>query len=98
MTVKPWLSVIVAPTGAPRGNPAKPDARLQLDWVHGYRAQDVRGNLRYNHLGNLVYVPACMPACCPWCRVAPGAVAFRLVTGSRVCWLQVQRGDTGCHL
>ena len=58
MTVKPWLSVIVAPTGAPKGNPSKPGSRLLLDWVHGYRAQDVRGNLRYNMSGSLVYVHA----------------------------------------
>ena len=64
MTVKPWLSVIVAPTGAPKGNPSKPGSRLLLDWVHGYRAQDVRGNLRYNMSGSLVYVPAGVDARC----------------------------------
>ena len=33
-------------------------ADLDLEWVHGYRAQDVRNNLRYTSDGSIVYSAA----------------------------------------
>ena len=32
-----------------------PDASLQLEWVHGYRALDCRNNIRYTAEGCIVY-------------------------------------------
>jgi len=32
-----------------------PDAVLQLDWIHGYRASDCRNNVRYTSDGCMVY-------------------------------------------
>lgn len=58
LAVKPWISTIVPPTGAPRGNPRAPPVDVRLDWVHGMRAQDARGMARYNHLGQILYPAA----------------------------------------
>ncbi len=32
-----------------------PDAVLHLEWVHGYRGNDVRNNVRYMVDGSVVY-------------------------------------------
>lgn len=60
MAVKPWLGAIVEPTEPPRINPSKPDDELQLEWVHGYRAQDARNNLFYTASGEIVYTAAAL--------------------------------------
>ena len=56
--VKPWLGAIVAPTNHPEQDLAAPSSRLELDYVHGYRAQDASNNLFYNAAGEVVYSSA----------------------------------------
>lgn len=50
-----WLGAIVAPSRMPRTTTEPPARRLQLEWVHGYRAFDSRSNLVYNSNGDIVY-------------------------------------------
>ncbi len=35
-----------------------PDLTVELEWVHGYRSDDSRNNLRYNADGEIVYIAA----------------------------------------
>jgi microtubule-associated protein-like 6 len=56
--VKPWLGAVVAPTNHPEQDIAAPKLGLELDYVHGYRAQDARNNLFYNASGEVVYSSA----------------------------------------
>lgn len=58
MAVKPWVGAIVEPTVPPKFDPSVPDVELSLEWVHGYRAQDARDNLRYTKMGEIVYTAA----------------------------------------
>jgi len=58
MAVKPWKGAIQAPSAPPTENTSAPSAGLELEWVHGYRAQDTRSNLFYNDGGNIVYSAA----------------------------------------
>lgn len=46
--VKPWLGAIVEPTYHPPKNNTKPDITYNIDFVYGYRTEDVRMNLYYN--------------------------------------------------
>ena len=32
-----------------------PDASLELEYIHGYRCEDARNNLRYTRTGDIVY-------------------------------------------
>ncbi len=35
-----------------------PDVGIELEWVHGYRSDDARNNVRYNYEGDIVYPAA----------------------------------------
>jgi microtubule-associated protein-like 6 len=45
--VKPWVGSTVPPSRPPPENHTETDSVLKLEWIHGYRAQDCRNNLRY---------------------------------------------------
>jgi len=50
MAVKPWIGQMKEPTGftkPQRGASQKPNVRMDLEWVHGYRAHDCKNNLTY---------------------------------------------------
>lgn len=59
MAVKPWLGVVKnsVPTNYKRqkGDNEAPDASLELEYIHGYRCEDARNNLRYTRTGDIVY-------------------------------------------
>jgi WD40 repeat protein len=55
MAVKPWIGAMKEPSKMPKVNPAAPDRKLTIDWVHGFRAFDSRSNLVYNKEGDIVY-------------------------------------------
>ena len=54
---KPWIGAMKAPTNfqPPKGKMGAPSAKLELDYVHGYRAKDCRNNLRYLKDGRIAY-------------------------------------------
>ena len=58
--VKPWVGGVVAPSYSVPANNNTVDTSLQLEFVHGYRAQDCRQNLKYNIAGDIVYNAACV--------------------------------------
>ena len=64
MAVKPWLGVVqhsVPTSYKPHpGEKAAPDASLVLEYVHGYRCEDARNNLRYTRSGKVVYHTAAL--------------------------------------
>ena len=47
VAVKPWLGTIVPPTNPPKPTKDAPEVSLELECVHGYRAQDARNNARF---------------------------------------------------
>eukprot|EP00698_Gefionella_okellyi_P014107 TRINITY_DN389_c0_g1_i1.p1 TRINITY_DN389_c0_g1~~TRINITY_DN389_c0_g1_i1.p1 ORF type:complete len:769 (-),score=209.02 TRINITY_DN389_c0_g1_i1:235-2541(-) len=57
MAVRPWLGAVVNPSGfkAASNSAAEPDQKLKLEWVYGYRGDDVRGNVYYTATGKLLY-------------------------------------------
>uniref|UniRef100_K3WHU2 EF-hand domain-containing protein n=1 Tax=Globisporangium ultimum (strain ATCC 200006 / CBS 805.95 / DAOM BR144) TaxID=431595 RepID=K3WHU2_GLOUD len=57
MAVKPWLGAVVAPSSASEMNlkSTSPDAYLELERVHGYQAQNVANNARYDSNGKIIY-------------------------------------------
>jgi WD40 repeat protein/Ca2+-binding EF-hand superfamily protein len=57
-TNRPWKSTAVAPDAAPKENNAAPSESMNLQWVHGYRAQDARNNAFYNPYGEICYSSA----------------------------------------
>jgi hypothetical protein len=64
MAVKPWVGAIKAPSNVSRrathGPTKAPSARLDLVHVHGYQGQTVRGNVRYDHKGDVLYHAAAL--------------------------------------
>lgn len=56
MAVKPWLGAVVPPSNANsmRLISSPPDARLELERVHGYQAQRAANNARYDASGKLI--------------------------------------------
>jgi WD40 repeat protein len=57
MAVKPWLGAIKSPSdfAKPQRDYSKaPEINLVLDYVHGYRCKDSRGNIYYNSEGKVV--------------------------------------------
>ena len=62
MAVKPWLGAMIAPTDYKEGKmeTKPPKAALELDYVHGYRAKDMRNNVRYLKDGSIVYNAAAL--------------------------------------
>jgi len=55
---EPWVASVAEPTVLPPSDLAVPRDALQLEWVHGYRAQDARQNLFYTAGGSAVVYPA----------------------------------------
>ena len=59
MATKPWIGVVKnsVPTGykQEKGVINAPDACLDLEYIHGYRCEDTRNNLRYTQQGKVVY-------------------------------------------
>eukprot|EP00164_Ancoracysta_twista_P003608 GFYU01004833.1.p1 GENE.GFYU01004833.1~~GFYU01004833.1.p1 ORF type:complete len:841 (-),score=277.23 GFYU01004833.1:156-2678(-) len=55
--VKPWIGAICAPTDyqAPSDLNNAPQQSLQLDWVYGFAAQEMRNNLFHSATGKVVY-------------------------------------------
>jgi microtubule-associated protein-like 6 len=60
VAVKPWLGTIVPPTNPPKPTRKGPEVALELECVHGYRAQDARNNALYNYKGDVVYSTAAL--------------------------------------
>jgi microtubule-associated protein-like 6 len=63
MAIKPWLGAIKAPSNftKPALNQNKPpQVNLDLNYVFGYRAKDMRNNVRYLKNGNIVYNAAAL--------------------------------------
>ena len=58
VAVKPWVGSVVPPSAPPKEDPSAPEEGLVLEWVHGYRSHDVRGNVRYLTTGEIVYTAA----------------------------------------
>lgn len=60
MATLPWLGAIKAPTGySPSdADTSKPDAALELEYVHGYRCRGVYNNIGYLASGEVVYPAA----------------------------------------
>ena len=58
MAVKPWEGAIKAPSGfvkPPRNQNTPPAIKLDLEFIHGYRAKDCRNNLKYLKDGRVIY-------------------------------------------
>ncbi|KAL7687927.1 putative guanylate cyclase activating protein [Plasmopara halstedii] len=57
MAVRPWLGAVVAPSKTAQTiiDSTSPNARLELERVHGYQAQNASNNARYDSTGNVVY-------------------------------------------
>jgi hypothetical protein len=58
--IKPWLGAIVEPTDHPPMNNTKPDITYNIDFVYGYRTEDIRMNLYYNIKRQPVYMTAAL--------------------------------------
>jgi WD40 repeat protein len=50
-----WLASLQPPSYSLRNNPGVPEARLKLEWIYGYKSFDVRNNLVYNNVGDIIY-------------------------------------------
>jgi hypothetical protein len=89
MAVKPWLGAIKCPSNPPPTSDSPPDADLELEWVHGYRSQDSRNNLRYSSDGRIVYHAAALGITMdPIQGRVPGAQLFNeVIEGcTMLCW------------
>ena len=53
-----WLESTVEPNNPPLQRTAAPDVSLRLDYVYGYRCQDMRNNIRYSEKDSIVYPAA----------------------------------------
>ena len=60
MAVLPWKGAIREPTNHPPVNPTKPDVSYVIDFVYGYKNEEVRQNLFYNVKKRPVYMTAAM--------------------------------------
>ncbi|GMI46711.1 hypothetical protein TrCOL_g1657 [Triparma columacea] len=58
--LKPWVLDAVPPSFKVPSNTNTTDVSLQLEFIHGYRAQDCRQNLKYNAEGGICYNAACI--------------------------------------
>ena len=54
-TKSQWLATLQPPSYTLRNNTASPEARLKLEWIYGYKSFDVRNNLLYNNVGDIIY-------------------------------------------
>jgi WD40 repeat protein len=53
-----WLEGTVEPNNPPIQNTAPPDVTMRLEHVHGFKAQQMRNNIRYNDRDEIVYCTA----------------------------------------
>lgn len=53
-----WLESTVEPNNPPLQRTAAPDITMRLDYVYGYRCQDMRNNIRYTEKDSIVYPAA----------------------------------------
>jgi WD40 repeat protein len=53
-----WLETVVAPSNPPNQNRGIPNLSLSLEYVYGYKSQDMRNNVRYTDQGEFVFVCA----------------------------------------
>ena len=60
MAVKPWLGAIKEPKPKPKVDPSKPEVEYEIDWVYGYKSDEGRMNLFFNHKGEAVYPTAAL--------------------------------------
>lgn len=62
LSIKPYLSAIYVPDSYKDValNQTQPDDRYVIDFVYGYRSEDVRQNLFYNCKKRPVYMTACL--------------------------------------
>lgn len=58
--VKPWLGAIKEPADHPPINKKAPKADFKIDWVYGYRSEEVRQNCQFNAKGHAVYPTAAL--------------------------------------
>ena len=58
--VKPWLGAIKEPADHPKINKKAPKEDLKIDWVYGYRSEEVRQNCQFNAKGQAVYPTAAL--------------------------------------
>lgn len=58
--IKPWMGAIKEPKEHPPVNPMPPDEQYAIEFVYGYRSEDVRQNLFYNWKRRPVYMTAAM--------------------------------------
>jgi WD40 repeat protein len=56
--VKPWLGAIKEPKSHPKPNKKAPVEKFGIDWIYGYRNEEVRMNCQFNTEGNAVYATA----------------------------------------
>jgi len=56
--VKPWFKAMVPPSSLEMENVEKPALEVELDYIHGFRIDDVRDTLRYNGQGEILYPAA----------------------------------------
>jgi WD40 repeat protein len=50
-----WLEGTVEPNNPSNQNTAPPDVTMRLEYVHGYKGQEMRNNIRYNDREEIVY-------------------------------------------
>ena len=60
MAIKPWMGAIKEPKEHNPVNPEKPDHRFEIDFVYGYKSEEVRQNLFYNSKRRPVYMTAAL--------------------------------------
>ena len=60
MAVKPWLGAIKEPIPRPKIVASKPGILYEIDWVYGYRSDEGRMNLFFNHKSEAVYPTAAL--------------------------------------
>ena len=50
-----WLETVVSPNYPPIIRTSPPDLSFQLQYVYGYKCQDMRNNVRYTSQGDIIY-------------------------------------------
>ena len=58
MAVLPWKGAIKEPNNHPPVNPIRPDVSYEIEFVYGYKNEEVRQNLFYNSKKRPVYMTA----------------------------------------
>lgn len=60
---KSWANASVPPSEPPPLTLAPPPENLRLEWIHGYRAQDCRNNVRYNNKLEIMFPAGAVMVC-----------------------------------